>query len=91
MVSKEKVSRRENPFTNENVTDRRTGREPNVDPSIREEKTAPTPKRKEQDMEYCLVCQELYSGQKCPRCGYSREDIKKRAFSKHHSTGDSGF
>ncbi len=93
MVSKEKVSRRENPFTNENVTDRRTGREPNVDPNIRDidKIGVETPTRKEQDMEYCLVCQELYSGQKCPRCGYSREDIKKRAFSAHHSTGDSGF
>jgi len=93
MVSKEKVSRRENPFTNENVTDRRTGREPNVDPNIRDidKIGVETPRRKEQDMEICLVCQTLHLlNAKCPTCGYSREDIKKRAFSRFHATGSSG-
>jgi len=91
MVSKEKVSRRENPFTGENVTDTRTAREANVDPSIREEKTAPTPTRKEQNTEYCLLCQNLILNAtpetKCQKCGYSRRDVKERMFSKYHASG----
>lgn len=91
MVSKEKVSRRENPFTGENVTDKRTAREPNIDPNIRDKIGVETPTRKTEDLDYCLVCQTLMPlGGKCPTCGYSREDVKKRAFERFHDFGSSG-
>lgn len=93
MVSKEKVSRRENPFTGENVTDRRTGKESNVDPNIRDidKIGVETPTRKTEDLDYCLVCQSIMPlGGKCPRCGWTRDDVKKRAFSRFHDLGSSG-
>lgn len=95
MVSKQKVSKRENPFfPSEDVTDTRKEREKNIDPSIREAPTAPTPSRKEQECRYCLVCQNLIFGNSdtpCERCGISENTAKKRAFSKWHDLGASGM
>lgn len=88
MVSKEKVSKRENPFTKERTTDTRTAREANVDPSIREEKTVPTPKRNVEDMELCLSCQTLHlKGTACPTCKLTEEQVKKTQWEKFHATG----
>jgi len=93
-MQKTKVSRRENPFTKENITDTRTAREPNVDPSKRENIEVSNPKRKTEECRYCLVCQNLIFGNSdtpCERCGISETMAKKRAFEKWHDLGASGM
>lgn len=57
-----------------------------------EAKYTESPERKTSEHEICLICQNLMAlNGTCKVCGWSRTDIKKRAFSAHHATGDSGF